>query len=291
MGIFQKQDQPSQETEPPGRTRNQARILVAGTAIPEIVVHQPGGESRRGLGGVAGQMALALAQEGNEVVLVTCVGEGPKGNELMELLEAAPFRAHTIRIRGEAGHGNIDTNRGEQGRTRGRWPRPSGLSRAVAELAGGQDCIAADCHMTPGELSRILGHPGVFKAVNGTTARSCLRIRLLRSCGLGLAGVNENEFHELLRESAADSHESLMRHIGADSLLTTRNSRGWEYRNGQGMVGSEAPPVPAHTDFVGCGDYATAGALHAHLHGLDPVETINSFIRRKLAANVVEPRG
>ena len=292
MGIFQKQDQSQdkkQEAEPPEKTGRKPRILVAGTAIPETVVHLPQGGSRRGLGGVAGLMALALAEAGNEVTLVTSVGEGRMGDELMEMLEQAPFTAHTVRTKTDAGHGNIETNRGEQGRARGRWPRPSGLSRMVADIVRGHDAVLADCHMTPGELGRILGHPGVFTAVNGTSTRSCLRIRALRAINLGMAAVNDPELQALMQETGAEDQEFLMRQLGARSLLATRGSQGWYYRNVRGEVSSPAPEAPAHTDFVGCGDYAAAGALHAHLNELDHELTINSFIRRKLAANVVAP--
>ena len=55
------------------------------------------------------------------------------------------------------------------------------------------------------------------------------------------------------------------------------------------MAESPAAPVPEHTDFIGCGDYAAAGAVHAVVHGLDPEATINGFIQRKLEANVVIP--
>ena len=50
---------------PPVATRQTARFLVVGTAIAETILHQPGGEERRGLGGVAATIALALAEAGN----------------------------------------------------------------------------------------------------------------------------------------------------------------------------------------------------------------------------------
>ena len=41
---------------------------MVGTAIAETILHQPGGEERRGLGGVAA--TIALAEAGNEVTLI-----------------------------------------------------------------------------------------------------------------------------------------------------------------------------------------------------------------------------
>ena len=43
---------------------------MVGTAIAETILHQPGGEEQRGLGGVAATIPLALAEAGNEVTLI-----------------------------------------------------------------------------------------------------------------------------------------------------------------------------------------------------------------------------
>ena len=71
-------------------TRQRARFLVVGTAIAETILHQPGGEERRGLGGVAATIALALAEAKNVVTLITSIGRGPEGTRAINLLGAAP---------------------------------------------------------------------------------------------------------------------------------------------------------------------------------------------------------
>ena len=71
-------------------TRQTARFLVVGTAIAETILHQPGGGERRGLGGVAATIALALAEADNEVTLITSIGQGPEGTRAKNLLGAAP---------------------------------------------------------------------------------------------------------------------------------------------------------------------------------------------------------
>ena len=70
--------------------RQKARFLVVGTAIAETILHQPGGEERRGIGGVAATIALALAEAGNEVTLITSIGRGPEGTRAKNLLGATP---------------------------------------------------------------------------------------------------------------------------------------------------------------------------------------------------------
>ena len=271
-----------------GNGRNAAaRFLVAGTAIAETVIHHPGGERREGLGGVAATIALALAGAGNPVTLVTNVGRGPAGRRAEELLADTPIRVLAGRSRSPAGHAAIFTHRGEQRQTSGRWPRQYGLSKTVMREAADHDCIIADCNMDPEELARILDQPG--KADDG-----------------------ERDHHPRLRpapegkaEEAGDAHGERGRGMGDEErdrhLPDGRADAGAERpghaphpgsgrlgaapRGGRETLRSPAVETPANTDFVGCGDYAAAGAVHSLVHGLDPAATINGFIRRKLEAN------
>ena len=95
-------------------TRQTARFLVVGTAIAETVLHQPGSEERRGLGGVAATIALALAEAGNKVTLITSIGQGPEGTRAKNLLGAAPLRTIIRDSTGAAGYATINTRQGEQ---------------------------------------------------------------------------------------------------------------------------------------------------------------------------------
>ena len=101
-------------------TGTSARFLVAGTAISETVVHQPRGGERRGIGGVAATIALALAEAGNQVTLVTSVGRGTEGRRVRDLLAETSIRAVIQDSPGPAGHAVINTRRGEQRQASGR---------------------------------------------------------------------------------------------------------------------------------------------------------------------------
>ena len=271
-------------------TGESARFLVVGTAISETVVHQPGGGERRGIGGVAATIALALAEAGNQVTLVTSVGRGPAGLRVRDLLAETPIRAVIRESPGASGHALINTRRGEHLRASGRWPIQHGLSGTVTREARNHDCVITDCNMTPEDMAEILDKPGLLTMVNGTTTRGCTKVLKAKPKNLGMLTVNEAEASAMMRAVPTVRESRLMARLNARAMLVTRGPRGWSlYRFGEENVSSPAVAVPERTDFIGCGDYAAAGAAHAMVHGLDPELTINRFVRRKLEANVVGP--
>ena len=271
-------------------TRYTAKFLVVGTAIAETILHQPGGEERRGLGGVAATIALALAEAGNEVTLITSIGQGPEGTRAKNLLGAAPLRTIIRDSTGAAGYATINTRQGEQQQANGRWPRATGLGPLAEREIHRHEIIIADTNMTPGNLLQLLDHPGKLTMVNGTTTLGTARIPTRWNNRLGMLTVNQAEAQALMQRLNCHGEKEMMRRLRAQSMLLTRDSSGWRFYNQNGdMAESPAAPVPEHTDFIGCGDYAAAGAVHAVVHGLDPEATINGFIQRKLEANVVIP--
>ena len=127
--------------------------------------------------------------------------------------------------------------------------------------------------------------------VNGTTTLGTARIPTRWNNKLGMLTLNQAEAQALMQRLNCHGEKEMMRRLRAGSMLLTRNSSGWRFYDREGnMVESLAAPVPENTDFIGCGDYAAAGAIHAVVHRLDLEATINGFIQRKLEANVVTPR-
>ena len=103
--------------------------------------------------------------------------------------------------------------------------------------------------------------------------------------------VNRAEARALMQRLDCSGEKGMMHRLRAESMLLTRDSSGWRFYDQDGnMVESPAAPAPEHTDFIGCGEYAAAGAVHAVVHGLDLEATINGFIQRKLESNVMTPR-
>ena len=127
--------------------------------------------------------------------------------------------------------------------------------------------------------------------VNGTTTLGTARIPTRWNNKLGMLTLNQAEAQALMQRLNCHGEKEMMHRLRAGSMLLTRNSSGWRFYDREGnMLESPAAPVPEHTDFIGCGDYAAAGAIHAVVHRLDLEATINGFIQRKLEANVVTPR-
>lgn len=296
-------DSRGRETEPrPERSRPHAppavrsgtgpRVMVAGTAILETVRHGAQGQ-RSGIGGVAGNIAEALAWAGNPVTMVTRIGSGPHGGDASRTLEERGIRVETLWDSRPAGHAVIETRAGEQGGARGSWPMPSGLWRVLDRLDGEYDAVVSDAHMSRTDLRRVLDRPGLMTMANCTSTGSASKVLQARIPGLGMATMNRLEMEAIHRQltpsrrAAHDHQEAVLRALETRTLLVTHGRDGWGLYGQGGPARSAAVPVPERTDFVGCGDWAAAGALHAHLHGLDPVETINDFISRKLQANTV----
>ena len=268
---------------------NKPRFLVAGTAISETVVHQPGQRSRHGLGGVAATMAMALAQAGNEVTLVTTIGAGPAAEECRRILEQAPFHTVVIDRNHAAGQATILTQRGEQRSAKGNWPKVSGIAKTVVDLAPQHDCVLVDSNIEYNEFRRIVASHET-NVVNATTIRSANFILRTADVPKAIATMNRAEARTLAEAARVNSAQEFLEALGATTALVTLGPKGWLlHRKDQPDVTSPAAPVPSHTDFVGCGDYATAGLAHAALHGTDPVEGINAFVTAKLAANRLPP--
>ena len=266
-----------------------SRILVVGTTIAETVEHTPGRGERRGLGGVGATIALALGEAGNDVTLLTQVGRGGEGDEARRLLAEAPVNVIIRESRGAAGHAVIQTEGGEPRRVNGRWPRAEGISEMIDREAARHDVIITDTHMLPADITRALDRPGKLTMVNATT-RGVARIPRRRRHPLGMLTLNQREADALMEQLNCTDARQMMLRLKADRMLLTRDRRGWSLHQQDGKrTESPAVAVPDHTDFVGCGDYAAAGAVHAVLHQLDPRKTVNEFITRKLEINVVQP--
>ena len=268
---------------------NGQNFLVVGTAIIETITHRPQGGSRRSIGGVAGTIALALKNSGEQVKLLTAIGEGPQGDECAELLNELGLADAVQRRRGAAGYTRINTINGKRGRAEGSWPRLHGLAKTASDIAPNYHCVITDCCMPPGQIKQTLDQPGKHNMVNGTTTRRAAQIMETRDTPKTLVTLNQAEARTLMMEARVRHESRLMNAIRTRNLLITRGSQGWTLYGENGEASSPAVTVPEYSDFIGCGNYAAAGAIRTLLRNLDPVETINQAISTKLAMNVVPP--
>lgn len=267
---------------------NDRQFLVIGTAIPEMVIHKPHGGTRSGIGGVAATMALALAEAGNQVTLLTTIGQGPHAQDLRQHLRDAPFRAMVLNRSHKSGHAQIETVAGQHHTARGSWPRLTTVAKAAAKLAPHHEAVLVDCNVASTDLFQVLNHPHTLRIINGTTSSACKAILDPRLPEGTIITLNGPETRVISAKLGSDSPTKLATACRAAGTLLTKGAKGWTYYNNDLEIHSEAVQVPRNTDFVGCGDYATAGLAHALLHGEDIKNTVNDFITRKLNANVVD---
>ena len=274
------------------------RFLVMGTAINETVLHQESGRARHGLGGVAATMAIALAETGNQVTLVTAVGTGQHGEEVRRLLGDAPYRAVILDRKYAAGYARIPTLKGEQKRAEGRWPRILDLQDTVLRETPGCAAVLMDCNLNEDEMNAILmAAPEALSLVNGTTTRRSLTLRRTTDIRKSAVTLNRQEARNLMQGPIpAASEQELPGRLNAGCVLVTRGPGGWDLHQEPDQEDAStrtavstrpAVPAPERTDFIGCGDYAAAGLAHALIHSLDIASTVNEFIARKMQANVI----
>ena len=265
------------------------RFLVTGTTVYEAVVHHETGRQRIGLGGVAATMALALAQAGNHVTLLTSLGSGPNAVQSRRLLKDSGIHTALLNLNHIGGHATIVTKNGEPTSAKGHWPKPPGLAQSIATLASQHDCHLVDTNIQPQDLHPILeAHP--FTIINATTTSRARAILWNNRIHRSLVTMNKAEAQSLAKAAHVSTQKDFLRSLNTDRALVTLGPEGWRlYATNAPEISSPAPAVPDHTDFVGCGDYATAGIAHALLRDLDPVETVNAFISRKLEANSLPP--
>ncbi len=125
---------------------------------------------------------------------------------------------------------------------------------------------------------------------NGTTTKTARKILSIGKIPKMLCTMNRNEARSLMQEIGCREENGLPGKLNAQHVLVTHGAQGFCIHNRDGMTAKyPAVPVPEYTDFIGCGDYATAGAILALMTGLDPGKTIQELIGRKLELNIVPP--
>lgn len=183
------------------------RFLVAGTAISERVFHNPHKVSRHGLGGTAATMALALAQAGNEVTLVTAVGTGPAAAQCRQFLVQAPFQTVITESNHTGGAATIATRQGEPIATKGHWPKLYGIAQTAAGLAPNHDCILVDCNIEYTEFRKtITAHR--TNVINATTVMMLQASVRASDIPKEMITMNEREAWNLLERPAPPSHRT-----------------------------------------------------------------------------------
>lgn len=266
--------------------------LVIGPAIAESVTHLETRDTRRDVGAVAGQMATALARHGCDVTLLTSTGRGPVAQHALQMLNEAGVTVHAVPGQHPPGWAHITTRRGEQRSARGKWPpTDESVHTVLPELITAADSVLIDCNISPATAPLALAtaaEANIPVTINATTPNKATLIWRTRRHPKQVVAMNTREAETLMRLSRCTSHTELRNSINCSHLLVTHGSDGWRlHRADHPELASPAPAAPRNTDFIGCGDYATA-ALACALAAGHPVEqTINTFIATRTKLNTL----
>ena len=260
------------------------KYLVVGNAQMETITQSETGLSRDHAGGVGAIMARELALAGADVTLISTAPSGPTTTELEDALSTLgvnPVIVPGSPAQRERGYTHITTQNGGPISARGEWPRMGGVISHLNRMKA--DWMLTSLHAAPQDLS-ALSRMNRKNAVNATSKK---HVRLITHIwNQTIYTMNDAEARMLMKEIDIDRLENLPRALGAETVMVTRGRYGRiTYTYGKDTQRREAVPVPEGTDFIGCGDAATAGLVFATAEGLDVPETVDRFITDLMERN------
>ncbi len=244
--------------------------MVFGADVP--------GRVRRQMGGVALNVALALARQNQNVTILTAIGNDQAGNELLAAMQTAGLSCAEI-IRA-----NIPTDTYLAIESKGE------LFGAVA------DCAALEHAGTSilGNLNNLSGQiildgnlpENVFAAMSGSNhilvpASPAKSPRLRAMLGRRIAAIycNRREAETLCQTAFANATEAVLAlvKLGASRATVTDGSRLVADHDGTNLV-SAIPDNLNPTSATGAGDTFLAAHLVALNNGLDPQSALNHAV-------------
>ena len=264
------------------------KYAIAGVAIPETIVMTNSRRQMEGTGGVAGQLATALATPENSVLLHAALGAGNDGARIRKRLRSQKIR-HTDN--GNPGGRARITLRpdGTVGRAQGSWPPTPPCTREFTREIRDADFLILSTERDVGVIRQYLAQAGqaetpvmLVVATTGTAATLLETAQHPKE----IVSMNVVEFQRISQRSGKSSADDVRRAINARNMLVTTGAQGWNlYRADSLDLRSTAPAAPQASSFVGCGDYAAAGLCRAIAEETDDdgiIESVNAHILRKI---------
>lgn len=284
-------------------------IICAGAMLWDVIGHSPArlaagddvpGRIRRSPGGVALNIALALARQGQPVAMLSCVGRDLAGTSLLA----------------EAGRLGIDTRwiwRDSDLPTDGYLAieSPDGLVAAIADMRGietaGPQILAPlrdgrlgsrarpwpgtlviDSNLTAATLSDLAGDPCLAAAtlrIAPTSPDKVARLRPLLQAPRAVFHLNRAEAEALTGRGFASAMEAAMALValGARRAVVTDGARAAADASSNGPVLTETPPPVAAMRVTGAGDSFTAAHIVAERAGASRIEALRAAVAASAA--------
>ncbi|HET9067499.1 MAG TPA: PfkB family carbohydrate kinase [Amaricoccus sp.] len=250
--------------------------LPPGADVPGRVTRRPGG--------VAQNIARALAALGRPVLLVSAVGRDPAGDELAADLAAAGVDTRALHRH----DGPTDTYlaiEGPGGALHAGIADCTGLERAGTALLGPlpRGHLVLDGNLPEPVLAALLDRPAAALALVPASPEKAARLAGLLLRGLAarpaVIYLNRAEAEALAGQSFPDTRTAAtaLVALGAAEALVTDGPRPASSVGPAGTVTLAPPPVAA-SSVTGAGDVLVAAHLAARADGLDPEAALHTAL-------------
>jgi sugar/nucleoside kinase (ribokinase family) len=252
-----------------------AAPLPRGADVPGHVEERPGG--------VALNVALALAALGRPVALVAAVGRDPAGDRLVAHVTARGVDcAHIWRHDGSTDrYLAIEDADGE---LHAAVADCAELEATGAALLAGlrearPDRIVLDGNLAPPALAALLAEASAPLAAVPASPRKAARLAPLLASGRASLYLNRHEAEALCGAPFADSRAAAvaLRARGAVEALVTDGALPVTLTAATGVFMLAPPPVATRT-LTGAGDALAAACLAARADGLDPEAALRAAL-------------
>ena len=265
-----------------------ANMDIHGKSHAPYVLHDSNpGELHMSMGGVCRNICENLARLGEDVRLITVLGNDVNGRNILEGCEQAGIHMDSTRvIEGErsSSYVSIMDEAGDMLLAISDMHIIKQLDDRLVDGAHdvlcGAELVVCDGNLSVRSIRRlteICGRPLFLDPVSTAWARE-----LLPYIGF-FDTVKPNRMElEILSGCPCDSPEhirlacDILRGKGVRHVFVSLGEDGMYYRGPEGEIMGRSRPYPHVVNATGAGDAAMAGIVYSRMHGYDPLRTVHT---------------
>ena len=271
------------------QTPEQPHFVSLGSATLETVIHNPD-QLRAQVGGVAAQMASALASQGYRATLLCRMGNDRTGQSIRQMLALLKVELSSLGSIPASGSSIAETLNGKLTYCTGHWPRYTMNAANAKRIPKDAAALLIDTNAKRESIAdtiSVANIRGIPTLVNATTIRGAIRLLEAGTSPRTAVTMNRHECLAILNQSTIRHDTELLDFLNTEYLLITDSYQGWTLHHRDGSIHSTAPDPPANTDYIGCGAYASAALMMAIVNNTEPAGVINALISLRMQLNTV----